>query len=200
MKVKQEWLKTTYTKRLQASLAGTLFLFVVLFLAFPRFYNHRAAIPTYRADNIEIVSIPRTQQKQTPRLPRPVRPVIPVAAEELDVLEEVPIIIQQDSTVAPIMSGAPLDAEDLPYLPRQTLEVMPASCGKDINGKIEVLVLIDKKGRVKDHRVLYNTTNSRQCLKKIIAALKKSRWEVVTLPTGKVEYWIRKTYRIGRSK
>ncbi len=193
-------LKSNYMRRLQASIAGALMVFVFIFLCFPRFSQKENELPQYRANNIEIVSIPRTRQ-QVRKLPRPPHPVIPVAADELEVLEEVPLEISPESEVnlSNIPSG-PLDAEDLPYLPRQTLEVMPEPCAPDISGEIKVLILVDKNGRVKNYRIIKNTTHSRSCLKNIVAALKNSRWDVVVLPTGKVEYWIKKIYRIGLNK
>jgi hypothetical protein len=55
-------------------------------------------------------------------------------------------------------------------------------------------LLIGTNGRVKEHIVLENTTNSEKYLANVIKAAENSEWEPITLKGKKREYWIEKTY------
>ena len=84
-------------------------------------------------------------------------------------------------------------SDNLPFLPRQILEVLPKR-EENVSGRITLSVRISTTGYFVDHRVVENTTNSQSCLNNVIEAAKKSRWEPILLGSQKVEYWVRKTY------
>ena len=194
-----EKLRFNYYRRLEIGFIVSLLIFIFIFFAWQRRAGEITPLPVYKAPGLRLVQIPQTRQKLF-RRPKPAKPVIPVASDEPDVLHEVEIEYPETTQSLPgLNSGAPLDAEDLPYLPRQVLEFLPGGCNDQIHGVVELLLLIDKRGRVKKHKIISTSIHSQACLKSVIAAAYKSRWEVVTLPTGKVEYWIKKVYRFGDS-
>lgn len=82
----------------------------------------------------------------------------------------------------------------LSFTPRQILEVIPEN-QSDFKGIIKLSVRIGKDGLVKDHKVLQNTTNSAQCLAKVLEAVYRSKWQSVKIEGRIVEYWTEKTYR-----
>jgi len=188
-----------YRTRLEWSFVFSLLMLILIFVIHPRTADKIPPLHIYKAPGLQLIEIPRTRQA-VKRRPKPAKPVIPVPSDEPEISEEVLIEYPETtSTFQGEVPAGPLDAEDLPYLPRQILEYLPGACGENIRGEVQLLLLINKKGRVKEHRVLKNTVHSRQCLNNVVKAAYKSRWEVVTLPTGKVEYWIKKIYRIGIS-
>lgn len=82
----------------------------------------------------------------------------------------------------------------LPFVPRQVLEVVPEKPEDNLEGEIDLILRIGTDGRVQEHRVKGNTTNSYRYLNSVIKAAYRSKWEAVTYQGGKVEYWIEKKY------
>lgn len=82
----------------------------------------------------------------------------------------------------------------LPFTPRQILEVIPER-ESSFSGTIKLSVRIGKDGLVKEHKVLTNTSNSPECLVRVLQAVYKSKWQSVKLEGKVVEYWTEKTYR-----
>jgi hypothetical protein len=81
----------------------------------------------------------------------------------------------------------------LPFVPRQILEVLPekSECGK---GVIVLALHVGKNGKVKEHKVMLNSSGTQICLEKVIEAAYKSRWQSVKMEGSVVEYWVEKTY------
>lgn len=84
----------------------------------------------------------------------------------------------------------------LPFMPRQILEVLPQNTD-DAEGIIVLVLMIGIDGRVKEHKIVYNTTNNSVCLKNTIDAAYKSKWEPVKIEGKQIQYWIEKTYRFN---
>lgn len=81
----------------------------------------------------------------------------------------------------------------LPFPPRQVLEVIPKKVD-GAEGVIKLSVLVGIDGKVKQYKILNNTTESQTCLNSVVEAVNKSKWQPVLLEGDKVEYWIEKTY------
>lgn len=93
--------------------------------------------------------------------------------------------------------GALENLPRLPFIPRQVLEVVPEKPEDNLEGEIDLVLRIGTDGRVQEHRVSSNTTNSYKYLNSVIKAAYRSKWEAVTYQGGKVEYWIEKKYSIN---
>lgn len=91
-------------------------------------------------------------------------------------------------------SGWGVGYKALPFIPRQTLEVLPPNV-EGAKGEIILLLKISVDGSVKEHKVIYNNTDDQLCLKNTIEAAYKSRWEKIKIEGTKIEYWIEKKYR-----
>ena len=188
-----------YAGILQKSLIVALSFMIILFYLFPRF-DRETKLPAIEIYPEIIVYIPRTVQKTRERLPKPVKPVIPVAADELEILEEV--TIQPDSVRSlpglQLLDGA-YSSNDLSYLPRQILEVLPKRV-PGVQGKIVLSLKIDIDGKVADYKIKENSTRSAECLTNVLEAARKSRWEAMRFENQKVLYWIDKTYLFGQDE
>lgn len=187
--------KRKYLKKLQLSFVLVLFILILLFWAFPKFKYLPQTLPPLKIDNINVVQIPRTMQKRK-AAPPPLKPSIPVPGEEMEILEEVPIEISDQISIQGEASGEiPLNEDDLPYAPRQIIEALPKVDDLKISGRIVIKLLIDKNGKMKNYEILSNSTGSSLAEKRVIDAVRKSRWESIQLNQTKVEYWITKVYQ-----
>ncbi len=86
------------------------------------------------------------------------------------------------------------DFTPLPFMPRQVLEVIPENVD-GANGEIVLLLKIGTEGTVKEHKIIFNTTNDSQVLNHVLEAAYKSRWEKIKMDGRQIEYWIEKTYK-----
>lgn len=186
----------TYKKRLELSLILVLILMISLFYGFQRFDAEPWQLPIPVTPEIIVIDIPRTIQMNIRRPSPPLRPVLPVAVDDPEILDEVNLFPED---MADLVSGervfSIVDIEGLPYIPRQILEVLPEQNDIPCQGVVSLALHIGKDGNVKNHRVLDNTTNSEVCLKNILKAAYKTRWQPVILESQIYEYWIEKVYR-----
>ena len=189
--------KSNYVKKLQLSFILVLIIFILLFRFFPKFKYLPQTLPVLKIENIKVVQIPRTIQKRR-AAPPPSKLSIPVASDEIDMLEEVPIKASREMTLpSSFNSDVPLNEDDLPYIPRQVIEALPRVDDLKIKGRVVLKLLIDKNGKVKNYKIISNTTGNPKTVKRVLEAVRKSRWEVVRLNENKVEYWITKVYRFN---
>lgn len=93
-------------------------------------------------------------------------------------------------------SGWGVGYNALPFIPRQILEVLPQNV-EGAKGEIILMLKISVDGSVKEHKVIYNTTDDQLCLKNTLEAAYKSRWEKIKMEGTKIEYWIEKTYKFN---
>jgi len=144
--------------------------------------------------SIEVVHIPRTIQQGDKR-PRPRKPIIPVESDELEVLEYVEIeeMVQGDSSGLINLSG-PVFYTDLPFTPRQLLDVLPEKYEQQVSGLIILSLRIGIDGTVKELKVKKNTTTCDPCLQNVIKSARQSLWEPAIINNHKIEYWIDKSY------
>lgn len=91
-------------------------------------------------------------------------------------------------------NGNAVSAAGLPFTPKQILEVMPRKTEKQVEGSISLSLLIGPDGSVRKHKVISNTTGNAECLKSVIEAAYKSKWEKVSFKGDAVEYWTEKSY------
>jgi len=83
---------------------------------------------------------------------------------------------------------------NITFIPRQIKEVLPRESNEKVKGFIKLSLMIGKDGKVKRYILLYNSTNSIECLNNVLDALHRSRWQVARLDGREIEYWIEKTY------
>ncbi|MEJ2617489.1 MAG: hypothetical protein P8Z35_21225 [Ignavibacteriaceae bacterium] len=134
--------------------------------------------------------------------PKPHEPkvVIPNVIDDPEILPDVKIIDSGEtegtgegkSFIASNNSG--IDAPQLPFIPKQILEVLPDNNEGDISGYIDLRLKIGTDGKVIEHKVIANTTGSNKYLQSVIVAAYKSRWEPIKIDNNKIDYWVEKTY------
>jgi hypothetical protein len=182
-----------YQRNIQISYIIALMLFIILFYLFPRSSWHKADLPDFKPI-FQVIDIPPTRQVTHARPKRPAKPVIPVQGDESQLLNYVEITsdkaIQGDDSL--FIQGLPLS-----YKPRLILEVIPKNIDENISGEIILQLKIGSTGKVKNYRVIKNTTNSPLYLKEAIQAAQKSIWEAAVVNGQPVEYWIDKIYRFN---
>jgi hypothetical protein len=187
--------KENYRRNLEVSFIATLSVIILIFYLYPRFTQSSRQVAHYVVPTIEVLHIPSTTQNIIKR-PKPVKPFIPVESEEIDFLDNVQIkeLLQGDSAAYNINS-APVSSKELPYTPRQLLDIIPEKTEEPVSGLIILSLRVGIDGEVKDYKVVKNTTDSNSCLQNVIKAALESKWESAVLRNQKVEYWIDKTYR-----
>lgn len=190
-------LRRNYKRNLEWSLIISFSLIIILFYFFPRKYRGVRTLPPVPSPTIKVVDIPQTIQHYPSRSPRPILPVIPVASEEPDILEDAMVDYNKSTPVnetSPVLSVE--EVSELSSMPRQVLEVVPRA-GESISGIIQLSLRIGKDGKVKEYKVLSNTTSSDEVLQEVLRAVKQSMWEPVVINNVRYEYWIEKTYKFN---
>lgn len=187
-----------YHKKLELTfIIALLFLTIIMYL-FPKFYAFSRELPELKPPQIIVIEIPRTVQIKVKRPPRPSRPAIPIPVDEIEILDDIQIDFK---TMSDILSSEKIFSVDeldgLPYIPRQILEVLPEQGDEKYTGEVLLSLRIGKNGRVKEHKILKNTTNSPICLKSVITAAYNSRWQPVIIDSNIYEYWIQKSYQFN---
>jgi hypothetical protein len=188
-------MKLNYQKRLELCFVAILCFFILLLFIFQKFQPNSFKISETKYPEIIVVEIPRTIQHIAKRLPKPSMPSIIVPVDEPEILDEIELNFEDIKEVIPSDKIFLADElEGLPYIPRQILEVLPEQSDEKYQGKIILSLWIDKKGKAKDHKVLMNTTGSKECLDHVLKAAYKSKWQPVVIDSNIYEYWIEKTY------
>ncbi len=185
--------------RLEFSIVLVLIGLIIAFWSLPQIGSMAIKLPPVPSHRIQMIQIPRTIQHVRQQAPPPVRPSVPVPSDDIEMLDEIPLkssssIISAKGEISP---NAPLSEDDLPYIPRQIIEVLPKVSDLKVHGQVTLRLLIDTSGKMKDYKVLSNSTGNPLCLQRVIAAARKSRWEVIRLNENKVEYWLTKQYKFG---
>ena len=146
---------------------------------------------------------PNTAQKniKNPKPPEP-KILLPDVVDEPEILPDEEIVSQTKAeesgngtnTSAISGRGTALNMPELPFVPRQILEVLPQNVDKDAKGFVELSLKIGTDGHVIEHKIIDNTTGSQQVLQSVITAAYKSKWEPVKINNNKIVYWVEKTY------
>lgn len=207
MTVRFKILKSEYRLNYKLALIASLIICICLFLFFPH-------IPTAPRGPVEYQSLlftindvaPRSTQKNVAN-PKPPEPKIfvPDVTDEPDILPDEEIVRQKKSENPGSGQGSndisgngeAIDAPQLPFAPRQILEVLPQNNDEEFKGFIEIRLKIGTDGKVIEHKVVSNTTGSQKCLRNVITAAYKSKWEPIKISNNKIVYWVEKTYRFN---
>ena len=188
--------KFGYIKRLEISVIFSLIILTFLFYTFPKIISGSFSLPDVSIPKIIVIDIPQTIQHNIKHPPRPTRPAIPVPSEDMAILDDITIEIEHiEDWIAPDKIFNPGELEELPYMPRQVLEVLPEKTDDNPKGEILLSLHVDKKGKVKAHKVIRNSTQSQVCLKSVVKAAYNSRWQPVIIDSNIYEYWIYKSYK-----
>ncbi len=155
-------LRLKYRKVLEASMAISLLLMIVLFYSFKTFET-KVKLPERPNITIETIQIPPTQQIQKP--PPPARPSIPVEADDDEMLDDV-TIDNTDVNMAPTENLPPppppeddevyefFAVSQKPVLIHKEKPVYPELARKaGIEGIVVVTVTIGKDGHVEDAKI-----------------------------------------------
>lgn len=85
----------------------------------------------------------------------------------------------------------------LPFIPRQTLEVIPEKV-ENAEGIVILKILIGGNGIPVRHIILFNSTDNQMCAINVLTAVYKSRWKPVVIDDTPVEFWLEKSYTFGK--
>jgi len=196
-----------YSRNLKIALIISLSLIILIFYFAPAFSflnnttSKKNPIIFFSSD---IPPTVQTEEIKNTASQKPHEPSISITGklEPVEVLNDVSI---QTSALASssengegISKGNKAGATSLPpFVPRQILEVIPQRVDEDIKGIINLSLKIGKDGKVVSYIVLSNTTNCTECLKNVIDAIHKSRWEPAAVNGNKIDYWIEKSYKFN---
>jgi hypothetical protein len=78
--------------------------------------------------------------------------------------------------------------------PKQLFEVLPQKQKEEYEGTVQLKLKIDEKGKVTAHTILYNSLECGDCLKEIITAAYKTKWEPGMKNGAPSEFWVEKSY------
>lgn len=198
-------LKNEYKINFKLSLIASLIFFILLFLFFPNIGPISPPPKEYQTLLFTINDLaPNTKQDNLAN-PKPPEPKI----FTIDIIDE-PVILPDEEIISfsknepngggngnILGNGGTLDAPQLPFVPKQILEVLPQNVDDNIKGLIELELKIGIDGKVIEHKIIANTTGSQKYLQSVITAAYKSRWEPVKIKNSKIVYWVEKTYRFN---
>lgn len=200
-------LKSEYKLVIKLSLIASLLFCILLFLFFPNIAPPSPAPMEYQSLLFTIGDVaPNTAQKniKSPKPPVP-KIFIPDIVDEPEILPDEDIVSQTKTEESgsgknnsnASGSGNALEAPELPFAPRQILEVLPKNIDKNAKGFVELSLKIGTDGHVIEHKIIDNTTGSQQILQSVITAAYKSKWEPIKIDNSKIVYWVEKTYRFN---
>ncbi len=199
--------KYFYRRNIQVSLIISLLIAILLFNFFPDLKDSKTNLIKIESPLITINDIPQTTQKEEDKISFTAKPplpaiIIPDDILNIETLDDIKIKAEDNTNninglVLSKTENKVNDIKITSFVPKQILEVVPGKAENNFKGIIYLSLKIGKDGKVIEHKVLVNTTNSTECLKQVIAAAYNSRWEPVTIGGEKKEYWIEKTYRFN---
>ena len=160
-------LRTTYPFTVRITSLVSISLLIFLLLLFPRFRG-KSTLEEQAQIIIEQIDIPQTQQINRP--PPPARPSIPIESESEDISEDLTMDeLDLESFEAwdapppppsgPQVKFIPYDDPPVPKTPIKP-EYPEIAQEAGIEGTVYVQAFIDKKGRVKEVRVIKGIPNT----------------------------------------
>ncbi|MBI1936609.1 MAG: energy transducer TonB [Ignavibacteriales bacterium] len=192
-----------YELHIKVGVVISLLISIFLFFVFPKNKTEKKEIPYFYEPLITVIDIPNTKQSLQSAPPIPAAPVISnllLPVEDPEILPDVVVkeaSSHKSGTVEGTSKGSGktgvYEASSFPFVPRQILEVVPKN-EDDSEGFVKIRVLVGVDGYVREHKILSNTTKSEVCLRNVVNAVYKSRWQPIAIEGEKVEYWIEKTY------
>ncbi len=198
-------LKKEYRIVYKLSLIISLLFCILMFLYFP----HIAPPPPveYQSLLFTINDLAPNTAQENIRNPKPPEPkiLVPDVIDEPEILPDAEIVSKTKSeesgsgqgTSNNSGSGIALNAPELPFVPRQILEVLPQNVDKNAKGFIDLALKIGTDGHVLEHKIIDNTTGSNDILQSVLKAAYKSKWEAVKINNSHVVYWVEKTYKFN---
>jgi len=198
-------LENEYKLNFKLSLIASLIISILFFLFFPYISTPSPPPKEYQSLLFTINDLaPNTTQDNITN-PKPQEPKIFIS----DIIDE-PEILPDEVVVSLTKNenngggngnvsgkGIALDAPQLPFVPRQILEVLPQNVNDNVEGLIVLKLKIGTDGKVIEHKIITNTIGSKECLQSVITAAYKSKWEPVKIKDNNVVYWVEKTYRFN---
>jgi hypothetical protein len=209
--------KYNYSRNFKISLIISLIINVLLFYFFPFTNTNHESEKIYREHGLNIALTPASIQGGSAYF-KPGEPKIFVSSdvEEPAILEDVSVKEPSansgnegnrtgngngtgtgsgDGNGSGNNGGNSLAGlNELPYAPRQILEVLPQNINNGAKGYVDIALKIGTEGNVLDYKVIRNTTGSKEILQSVLTAAYKSKWEPVKIKNSKVIYWVEKTY------
>jgi len=190
---------------LSLSLVISLIIFIVLFLFFPYISTLSPPQKKYQSLLFTINDLAPNTKQYIIKNPKPKEPKIFTIdlIDEPEILPDEEIVQLKKNKIGgngngdASQKGTSHNAPQLPFVPRQILEVLPQNIDKNMKGLIDVELKIGTDGSVIEHKVITNTTGSQKCLLSVIIAAYKSKWEPVKIKNNNVVYWVEKTYRFN---
>ncbi len=193
-------LKNLSRKNIEKSLLIVLAFFIIIFQISKRW--DISGSPIEIPDVIivlDIKDVPLT--KQGVKKPKPLLPTVPIPVEDPAVPE--------DLTIEPTEVDFNLSLPDMPegdgffsiVQPRPIADVFPeypdSEQKKGVTGEIELSLLVDETGIVKDVQVVKNSTNSKVCEQSAIRAAYQMRFMPAKQNKKYLAVWVRKKYKFG---
>lgn len=196
--------KIHYSRNMKLGVILSLTLSIISFLFFPKIETSRSEIPAYTEPIIKLVDIPSTQlTKGPPSIPPKPEIIIPTNIVEIEIPDsfistEVNQILlaNKEENEGQFSKKGVYEFSSLPFIPRQIIEVVP----KEIDGAkglITVSLKIDYNGYVKEHKIIKDISNKKECLENVVQAVYKSRWQPIVIDGDEIEYWIEKSYEFN---
>ena len=195
-------LRKEYNFHFEISLISSLLVCILLFLYFPEISPPSKPPPVYQSVLITINDLTQNTVQSETLNPKPHEPkvIIPNVIDDPEILPDIKIIDSGENEDTGkgesfiISNNSGIDAPQLPFIPKQILEVLPDNNDGDISGYIDLRLKIGTDGKVIEHKVIANTTGSNKYLQNVIVAAYKSRWEPIKIDNSKIDYWVEKTY------
>ena len=189
--------KIHYARNFEISLIISLLIAILLFQFYPEYEINKKEVVYYGESLITVIDIPTTDQK--PSVPLPPKPVIPSLFIEVDEVEMLPDVEiednsldmqtdEGDNTANKLNPNRVIEFSSLPYKPRKSYAHIPKISG--CSGEIKLALRIGKDGTVKEYKILINTADDEDCLKRVIDSMYKSRWMPIIIEGDRFEFWI----------
>ena len=149
---------------------------------------------------MHIENIPITRQGVKRKAPP--RPVVPIPVEEPSIPEDLTIEPTELNFEASPLSNMPEgDGFFTVTPPRPIADVFPeypaTEKEKGVEGEIELSLLVDEKGKVKNVHVVKNSTNSKICEESALKAAYQTQFIPAKQNKKYIAVWIRKIYKFG---
>ena len=185
-----------YYLRLEKTTAISLLSLILFFLFMPKKIELKLMEPKQLHLSIKIEDVPVTVQQIRRGIKKPLRPTIPLPVEDLSIPDDETIdstVIDLDAGFSPFGRGVlnATRADTIP--PRPIRQVIPGypeeDQKKNISGVVGLLIKVDKRGKVVNVVVTFNSTESAFCEQAAIEAAYQSRYYPAALADKPVAMW-----------
>jgi hypothetical protein len=186
-----------YSRNVKLGLIFSELIVIATFYFFPDL-NSSYSINDITEPIILIEDVPITIQTKIPITAKPELPLVLISEEieEMDILEDVTFKTGSESiNINDLAENSKTASVSLiSMLPRQVLEVLPEKSSSELDGQISLYLKINESGKVVEHKILLNSLECDDCLKKVLSAAYQSRWEPAISNGRQIEYWVEKSY------